>query len=170
MSEALRSLALPPQPNPDQQGALSGGGPAGQSAPSPSAQQPAPSHQQTVAALRHFAAIGKQLEVALKDPDLGKADIRGKIIDGMTTLVADRIIDPRDAVSQLTSFPDRPFEQKQWLMQHLQQTMAARNAILDHHRVSNLPAGAPPETPSGDDHMQQMAGLMAAHYPGKPNG
>lgn len=169
MAEALRSLALPPQPNPDQQGALSGGGPVAPQ-PSPPMQQPAPSHQQVVASLRHFAAIGKQLEIALKDPDLGKSDIKDKVIDGMTTLVADRIIDPREAVSQLTTFPDRPFEQKQWLLRHLQKVMMARNAILDHHRVSNLPAAEVPPTPSGDNHMQDMAGMMQAHYPGKPNG
>lgn len=165
MSSALRSLAPPPPPNP--QGALSAGV---QQAPQASPQQmPAPSHQQTVAALRHFDAIGKQLEIALKDPELGKSDIRSKVIDGMTTLVADRIIPPGQAVTQLATFPDRPFEQRKWLIDHLQQTQQAKNMVLSHHALGNA-GGAPEPTPSADTHMQDLQGMMSAHYQGKPNG
>lgn len=161
---ALQSMAPPPAPNP--QGALAGGV---QQAPQATSQQmPAPSHQQTVAALRHFAAIGKQLEVALKDPDLGKSDMRSKLIDGMTTLVADRIIPPGQAVTQLATFPDRPFEQKTWLIQHYKQTQQARDAVLSHHAMANA-GGGPESTPSGDTHMQDLQGMMSAHY-GQANG
>jgi len=165
MAPALRSMAPPPPPDP--QGALSAGVEAPQ--PGPPQQMPAPSHAQTVAALRHFAAIGKQLEVALKDPDLGKSDIRSKIIDGMTTLVADRIIPPGQAVTQLATFPDRPFDQKKWLIEHYQQTQQARNAVLSHHAIGNA-GGAPEPTPSADNHMQDVAGMMQSHYAGRPNG
>lgn len=161
MTGALQSMAPPPAPNP--QGALAGGI---QQAPQATPQQmPAPSHQQTVAALRHFAAIGKQLEIALKDPDLGKSDMRSKLIDGMTTLVADRIIPPGQAVTQLATFPERPFEQRQWLIQHYQQTQQARDAVLSHHAMANA-GGGPEQTPSGDTHMQDMQGMMSAHYQG----
>lgn len=170
MADALRSMAPPPAPMP--QGPLTGG-PQQQGAPQSGPPQPqpmpAPSHQQTVAALRHFAAIGKQLEIALKDPDLGKSDVKSAVIDGMTRLVADRIIPPGQAVSQLATFPDRPYEQKQWLIQHYQQTQQARDAVLSHHALAN--AGGPPApTPSADTHMQDMQGMMAAHYQGQPNG
>lgn len=164
MSSALRSLAPPPPPNP--QGALSAG--VQQAPQAPPQQMPAPSHQQTVAALRHFDAIGKQLEIALKDPELGKSDIRSKVIDGMTTLVADRIIPPGQAVTQLATFPDRPFEQKAWLIQHYQQTQQAKDAVLSHHAMASAGQGPEP-TPSADSHMDDMQGLHA-QYQGKPNG
>lgn len=171
MAGALQSgLSTPPAPNPDgMPGALVGSSGAPQTgqaqAPQAPPQVPAPTHQQTVAALRHFAAIGKQLEIALKDPDLGKSNIRDKVIDGMTTLVADRIIPPGQAVTQLATFPDPPFQQKQWLVQHMQAIMQARNAVLAHHAQAF--AGAPPQpTPSNDNHMQDIQGMMAAHYNG----
>jgi hypothetical protein len=153
-----RDLSTPPAPRP--QGALTSGMP-----PAPPQQMPAPSFQQTVAALRHFNAIGKQLVIALKDPDLGRTDLKSKIIDGMTTLVADRIIPPGQAVTQLATFPERPYEQRAWLLQHLQQTAVARNAVLDHHRLTNMPQPAVPPTPSADTHLDDMAGLQG-HYGG----
>lgn len=162
---ALQSMAPPPAPNP--QGALAGG--VQQSPQAPPQQMPAPSHQQTVAALRHFAAIGKQLEIALKDPDLGKSDMRSKLIDGMTTLVADRIIPPGQAVTQLATFPDRPFEQKTWLIQHYKQIQQARDAVLSHHAMANA-GGGPEPTPSADSHLQDMQSMTASHYQGQPNG
>lgn len=167
MPGALQSTP-PPLPNPQQQGALSPGGPQqapqGPGAP-PQQPAPAPTHVQTVAALRHFSAIQKQLELALKDPDLGKSSVKDKVIDGMTTLVADRIIPPGQAVSQLATFPERPFDQRTWLIQHYQQTQQASNAILAHHAMAFAGQGSQP-TPSADNHMQDLQGMMASHYPG----
>lgn len=171
MPGALRSLSSPPVPNPDAQpGALQGTpGPMPAGAPPAGApmqvppQMPAPTHAQTVAALRHFAAIGKQLEIALKDPDLGKADIKSKVIDGMTTLVGSRMISPGQAVSQLSTFPERPFEQKQWLMDHMNQITQARDHILGHHGVA-FAGGGPEAAPSADSHMDDVSGMMQAHY------
>lgn len=132
---------------------------------------PAPTHAQTVAALRHFSALEQQLEKALVEPDLGKADLKSKVIDGMTTLVANRIISPAEAVSQLATFPQRPFDQKKWIENHVAQIDQARDAILDHHRQAfaganeDEVAGGP--QPSPDDHMATMAGLLSTHYPGQ---
>lgn len=166
MPQALQGP--PPPPNPDQQGVLSAGGspqqpgaPGQPAAPPPP--MPAPTHNQTVATLRHFAAIGKELETVVKDPDLGKADVKDKLIDAVTTLVADRIIPPGQAVAQLATFPDRPFEQKQWVMNHLQQIAQAKNAVLAHHAAAF--AGQPPQpTPAADGHMQDVAGMVNSHY------
>lgn len=158
MSSALRSLAPPPPPNP--QGALSAG--VQQAPQAPPQQMPAPSHNQVVAALRHFGAIQKQLDIALKDPELGKTDVRSRMIDGMTTLVADRIIPPGQAVTQLATFPDRPFEQRLWVQKHLEQTVQAKNAVLSHHAAA-FAGGGPEPTPDADGHMQDMASLHAQY-------
>jgi hypothetical protein len=127
---------------------------------------PAPTHAQTVAALRHFSAIGKQLQSAMQDPDLGKTDIKNKIIDGVTALVADRIIPPTAAVTELSTFPERPYDQKIWVQQHLMQVMQARNAVLAHHAAA-FAGGAPQPTPSADDHMSDLQAMQQSHYSGQ---
>jgi hypothetical protein len=176
-------LSTPPAPNPSAlqdmpdtgmppmpQGAPSAlAGPGGGGAPAapgqPPPQMPAPNHAHTVAALRHFAALAKQLEGALKDPDLGKSDIKSKVIDGMTELVQERMIPPGEAVATLATFPERPFEQKQWVTQHYQQVMQARNFVLAHHAMAFAGEGPAP-TPGADTHMQDVSGMMAQHYGG----
>lgn len=167
MADALRSMAPPPAPMP--QGPLTGG--PQQQAPDQQQQQapPAPTHGQTMAALRHFDALIAEGKMLLKNPDLGKADCRSAIIDGATKLVADRIVPPGQAVAQLATVPDRPFDQKKWVEQQMQSAMAARNAVIDHHvaAFSGAPdamAGAPS---SPDSHMDTMSGMMSAHYAGR---
>lgn len=156
---------LPPLPNPEQD----------QQQPGPQApmQQPAPTHAQTVAALRHFSAISKELEMLLKDPDAGKADIKSKVIDGISNLVGMRIIPATQAVSQLSTLPDRPFEQRKWLQDHLTQAMQAESAVLDHHRASAPGTGniatevAANPPPDPDQHMATMNGMMQGQYAGR---
>lgn len=161
------SLSTPPAPNPNPQDQAA---PAQNAAP---AQIPAPTHEQTVAALRHFQAINKELRGLLLNPDLGKADIRSAVIDAVTRLVAGRIIPPEQAVTELAKFPDRPFDQKQALSQMLAQNMAGEIAVLEHHGQTNPPQsedfGAENAMNSSDpdNHMQTMQGMMQSHYAGK---
>ena len=175
MSNALSALGgPPPAPNsePGQQmpppmvgNAL---GPATGQQQAPPAPPPAPSHQQTVAALRHFAALERELTTLLKDPDLGNADLKSKIIDGTTGLVAQGYLTPAAAVTELGTVPERPFDQKKWLEQHFVQTIAAANQVLSHHQAA-FPGGAPnEETPSMDDHHSLM-GSLASQYQGRKN-
>ena len=49
--------------------------------PAQAQQAPAPNHAQTVAALRHFYMIGKELRGLLADPNVGKSDIRSALIE-----------------------------------------------------------------------------------------
>ena len=180
MPGALRSLSTPPAPNPDagqQSGALSSFGGQSPGMAPPGAMQgpqagppqapsqiPAPNHAQTVAALRHFHAIGKQLEMALKDPDLGKASVKSKVIDGMTNLVAQRILSPGEAVKQLSTFPERPFEQKAWLANHMMQAQQAEMAVLTHHAMAFGGQGEADSASNPDSHMDDINGMMQSHY------
>src|SRR5258707_7570366 len=130
-------------------------------------QPPSPSHAQAVAALRHFAAIQAVLGSIMRGPALGKSDMKSKIIDGVTSLVAERIMSPATAVGQLSDVPSEPFKQKQWLQQHMQTTIAASNAVLDHHRTAH--AGVPDDridmkSGGADSHMDDMKAMMAQHY------
>ena len=173
MPSPLQSDMTPPpvpaQPNAIQQGG--GAQPMGPQQGAPQGAQqapPAPTHAQTVAALRHFTALKRELTVLLKNPDLGKADMKSAIIDGVTKLVADRIVPPAAAVQKLAMVPDTPFQQKKWIEQDYAQIMKAENMVLAHHAAAF--AGQGPQPPADpDSHMQDVQGMMASHYPGQPN-
>jgi len=136
-------------------------------------QAPAPTHGQTVAALRHFNAVLGELKGLLQNPDLGKANLKSTIIDGMTKLVAERIIPPAAAVSQLASVPDAPYQQAQWAANHYAQTVQAQAAVLDHHRQSAMGTGnydlenaLHSDESDPENHLETMHGTMAQHYAG----
>jgi hypothetical protein len=128
-------------------------------------QIPAPTHGQTVAALRHFAAISQQMHALLSDPAVGKSNMKSQIIDAVTKLVTDRIISAPQAVEQLGTVPEAPFQQKQWLVNHYQQSMQAAAGVLDHHAAAfhGVPEEAIDKSAPADDHMNQMASL-GGHY------
>jgi hypothetical protein len=154
----------PEAPLQDAPNALQQGGPpqAPQGMPAP------PSHEQTVAALRHFHAIHDEVKILLDNPALGKSDVKPQIIDGVTKLVAERIISPAQAVMQLSEVPQDPLQQRKWLQQMMQQTAQAANAVLDHHAAGHegsLDWAQESQTqhPSPDSHMDMMA-AMGAQY------
>lgn len=178
MPKSTLGSGLPPLPDPAQkQGPLSiSAAPmqqsmAGANGAAAAALQPppAPSHAQTVASLRHFQAILGQLENLLKNPELGKADVRSDIIEGMTQLVADRFMEPQTAVAQLASVPDKPFDQRKWAQQMFTQTIQAQNAVLDHHRTQTVGTGNYElenmlHESDPDDHINTMKNMLQAHY------
>jgi hypothetical protein len=168
MPNALNLGGSPPPPDiqgaPQQASPLQAGG-------QPPVQAPAPTHAQTVAALRHFGAIKDELTTLMKDPALGKSSIKSAIIDGTTKLVAERIISPAQAVQQLGKVPDDPIMQRKWVTTMLQQTMQAANTVLDHHAAGQdgpVDFAQDHSTQQGynpDDHMAHM-GALAAQYGG----
>jgi hypothetical protein len=150
----------PPPPNPNAGNALQQGAPQQpQQAPAP------PTHEQTVAALRHFDAIKGELSVLLNNPSLGKSDLKSGIIDGVTKLVSERIISPAQAVIQLSQVPTDPIQQRKFLQQQMAQTVQAELTIIAHHAQGYAGQGPMP-TPSADDHMDHMAALQS-NYGGK---
>jgi hypothetical protein len=98
----------------------------------------------------------------LADPEIGKVDMRSKMIDGVTTLVSTGILTPAQAVTQMQTFPDKPFDQKKWVEQHFVQTIKAGPAILDQHRKAFKGQPAPPgaQDYNPDDHQHIMAGVL----------
>lgn len=180
MPNALANGGLPPLP--DQNGSAGNGllqGPlpsaAAPAAPAGDAPGPAPpTHEQTVAALRHFSAIKRQLMAILKDPATGRSDVKSKIIDGVTNLVAERMLSAPQAVSQLANVPAEPLEQRKWLQTMMAQAQAAENNILDHYGASSPHFGTVADHFDGtkgishpDDHMGHLAALHA-NYKGAP--
>lgn len=170
MPNPLEMGGPPEAPDIQPQGNALQGASQGPQGPQGAPQQspPAPTHQQTVAALRHFHAIKSELDGLWTDPDLGKSSVKSKIIDGTTKLVSERIISPAAAVMQLGKVPDAPLEQRKWVQMMLQQTIQAANAVLDHHVVGNPGTldwahEGQQQAPNPDDHMQNMQSV-AAHY------
>lgn len=165
MANPLQPNTMPP-PAPVQPNAI--GTPQGQQSQQAAPNVPTPTHAQTVAALRHFTALKQELTVLINNPDLGKADMKSAIIDGVTKLVADRIVPPATAVQQLATVPDSPFQQKKWIEQNYAQVMKAENGILAHHGAAFAGQGnQPPPDPA--NHMQDLQSMMASHYSGAPN-
>jgi hypothetical protein len=136
----------------------------------PQGQQPPPppSHQQTVVALRHFGAIQQELVTVLSNPDVGKASMKSEIIDGTTKLVAMGILTPAAAVTQLGTMPERPFDQKTWLEDHLKQTIQAQDIVLGHHGQAFAGQDVDSSAPDQDNHGAMISGL-ATQYQGAPN-
>lgn len=171
-SDAPNADAMPQQA--PQGGNALGGAPAPEGPPQPP-QQPAPSLHQVQAGLHHFHAIAEQLSGLMKDPDFGRTDIKSKIIDSTTKLVGEKIFTPASAVAVLGDVPDRPFDQKKWVMQHFQQAQGAANQLLDHFRAANPGDGqwqadiAATPMPSRANHQTAMSGLHE-HYKGLSRG
>jgi hypothetical protein len=166
-------VANPPAPNPQPQaqsqpGNALSGPPSGVSAQGQQPQlPPAPTHAQTVTALRHFTALESELSELMADPDLGKTDMRSKVIDGMTRLVAEGIVPPAGAVKDMGTFPEKPYDQRQWVNQHFMNVVQAQTAILAHHQLGAMqgqPVGS--EEPSPDDHQTIMSGLQGRYSGG----
>lgn len=169
MMNALMGGAVP-QPMPPaapQSGAAPPQQAGGQAPPAP------PTHAQTVAALRHFDAIRKEIGMILKDPALGKSNVKSKITDGVVRLVSGQFMSPTDAVDTLTKVPEEPLQQMQWAKAMEQQARQAENGILDHYGATNPNMGAVQDhmaMPSGydpNDHADHMAAVMANYSGGR---
>lgn len=141
-------------PDQNQQPMQPPGGAPQQQAPPP------PTHAQTMAALRHFHAIEDELKPILEDPQLGKSSVKSKIVDGVTKLVANKIITPAQAVMQLASVPDDPLQQRKWATDQMVTTMHAQDTIL-HHHAQGGPEDPAAMTSNPDDHLQAMDSVMS---------
>jgi hypothetical protein len=160
-------MTSPAPPNPDAGNALQQGAPQ-----QPQRQAPAPTHEQTVAALRHFDAVKAELTTLLNNPALGKSDLKSNIIDGVTSLVSKRMMKPADAVIQLSQVPEDPIQQRKWIQTQMAQAVQAEHAIVDQHRNTNLGSGdwateAQKHNTNPDNHMQDISALMSSFGGGK---
>jgi hypothetical protein len=160
-------MVSPPAPNQNNGNALQQGAAQQQPQNAP----PPPTHAQTVAALRHFDAVKGELAPLLANPALGKSDLKSQIIDGVTKLVSERMMKPADAVIQLSQVPTDPLQQRKWLQTQMAQAMQAENAIVEHHRNTNMGSGdwateSQQHNTNPDNHLQDMSALQS-NYGGR---
>lgn len=133
--------------------------------------QPAPSHHETVAAMRHFSIIANRLDKILRSDKCGKANCKGEIWDAAADFVGRGVLSITQVLNEMKSVSDDPAEQKRWLQQHVDNAKKAQMAVIEHHVAANPGSGDPmadfqaaqASKPEGD-HASIMQGMMQQHY------
>ena len=152
----LASLAQPQQPQAPQPSQ----GMAGL-VQQPPQSRPTPTHAETVAGLHRCHEIEKATARLLKDPDVGRKNIRPKILTMGADLIGAKTMSMPQFMDGLKSFP--PAEdilgQKKWIQRLHDSQIQAQIALLQDH------ANAPPEGPDAvqwtpDNHAEHMGALM----------
>lgn len=158
----LASLAQPQQPQVPQ--GQPGVGGLVQQAPQA---RPAPTHAETVAGLHRCREIEKASERLLKDPNVGKSNIRPKVLEMGADLIANHTMTLSQFMSGLQGFPSAEdlLGQKKWLERLRDTNIQGQVSLLQDH------ANAPPEAAdapqwSPDTHDQHINSLISK-YPGK---
>jgi hypothetical protein len=121
-------------------------------------QQPAPTHAQTVAALQHFGAIKNAMLPVMDDPKLGKANIRPKLLDSFSKLLAARTLSLPEIMNAIKSLPDDPQQQVAFVTKIYKDNDQAQKMILAHHQMGP-PSQGEPEAWSPDNHADQLSAL-----------
>lgn len=163
---AAKGSPMPPQGQPMQampQQPAQGGNPLAQLAPQQQQPppQPAPTHAQTVAAVHQFGQIKQSMVPILDDPNLGLKNIRPKLLDSFSKLLASKTLTLPEIMKAVKALPDDPVQQKQFVEKIYNDNDKAQMLVLGHHAMGpQQPQGQEPEQWSPDNHQDQMAGLM----------
>ena len=119
------------------------------------------SKEQVIAGLHHLGAFVKVLSPLLSNPQLGKANMRPKIFDGLATLIGEQIFTVPEVMNGIKDLPDDPVGQKKWLEQKIAGSQQAEKKLVSDY-ISQGPGPEPQGKPwSQDTHKDHMAGLMA---------
>ena len=125
--------------------------------------QPKPqiTKQQVIAGLHHLGAFTKQMSPILRNPEIGKSNIRPKIFDASAALIGQGIFSVPEVMNGIKDLPDDPLGQKKWLEQKLAGVMMAEKKLVSDY-IAQGP-GAEPQGPdwSEDTHRDHMGGLMS---------
>lgn len=158
---------------PDQGGGNSplnpmGGGAAPGGAAGPQMPAPAPTHEQTVAALHHTSQIQKRMGKLLGNPALGKKDARSDIVDAGLDLAQEGLVSIPHVVEQMKTLPSDPAGQLRWVQMQVLMSKLAQRAVLEHHVGAHEGAldwhgEAPMRGDGKTKHADVVSGLMD-HY------
>lgn len=160
----LASLANPQAAQPQAPQALQGVGGLVQQPPQA---RPTPTRAETVAGLHRCREIEQASGRLLKDPDVGKANIRPKVMTMGADLIANRVMTLSQFMQGIKNYPSAEdfLGQKKWVERLLQSNLQAQMTLLQDHSQS------PPEPPdaeqwSPDSHADHVASLIHK-YPGR---
>jgi len=121
---------------------------------------------QVIAGLHHLDAVQKAVSPLLRNPALGKSNIRPKLFDAMATLIGQGTMTVPEVINGIKDLPDDPFEQKKWLEQKMMQTAQAEQKLISDY-IAQGP-GPEPQGPewSPETHKDHMAGLLGNYKRG----
>lgn len=124
-------------------------------------QRPTPqvSSGQAMAAVHRFSSIRSALSGVMADPKLGKENIRPKLLDAASKLLAGKVLTLPEVMNTVKDLPDDPVKQKQFVDRIYSVAGQATQAVLEHHRAN--PTQGEEWTP--EDHEQQMSSLMGQY-------
>ena len=121
--------------------------------------------QQLIAGLHHLNAFQKQFSPLLKNPELGKGNVRPKIFDASAALIGQGIFSVPEVMKGIKDLPDDPLGQKKWLEQKLSGVMMAEQKLISDYIGQGPGQDTGPEyTP--DSHREHMTGLMGNYKRG----
>ena len=125
--------------------------------------RPQPTHAQTVAGLHRFHEIERAVAKVLKNPDLGKKNIRPAVLDMGADLVGEKVMTIPELMSGMQSFPpaEDPLGQKKWLERLYQAQVQAQVSLLRDH--ASAPPEENPEQWNHDNHADHMAALTSKY-------
>ena len=121
---------------------------------------PAPTKAQTVAAVHRFSEIKAALKPVRDDPNLGTKNIRPKLLDAASELLASKVLSLPEIMNAIKGLPDDPMQQKKFVDQIYGTADQAQAMVLQHHRSAQVPDDPNAAQWSPDNHADQMAGLM----------
>ena len=126
---------------------------------------PAPTHAQTMAAMHYFGEIKAAIAPVAKDPNLGVKNIRPKLLDAASKLLASRTLTLSEVMNRIKDLPDDPMQQKKFVESILNNANQAELTVLQHYR--DAPQGPEGDEPwSQENHSDNITGLMQ-HYGGR---
>lgn len=159
---AAKDSSMPPQGQPAQT-MSQGGNQLAQLAPQQQqpTPQPAPTHAQTVAAVHQFGQIKQSMVPILDDPNLGLKNIRPKLLDSFSKLLASKTLTLPEIMKAVKALPDDPMQQKKFVEKIYNDNDKAQMLVLGHHAMGPQQTdGQEPDQWSSDKHQDYMAGLV----------
>lgn len=134
--------------------------------PQAAPQPPILNHAQTVAAVHHFGQIKQAMLPVMDDPNLGKTNIRPKLLDAMSKLLASKALSLPEIMKAVKSLPEDPMAQKGFVDKIYTDNDKAQKMVLQNHAMGQFGDGEP-EPWTQDGHGNHMAEL-AKQYGIKP--
>ncbi len=149
LQDLMQPQAAQPQAQPN---ALAAMAPQMQQTPP----QPAPTRAQTVAAVHQFGQIKQSMAPILDDPNLGVKNIRPKLLDSFSKLLASKTLTLPEIMKAVQALPEDPTEQKKFVEKIYQDNDKAQMLVLGHHAMAPEQQGPDWSQDTHGDHMTSL--------------